>query len=323
MANASVSRLGLTQGGSDNDSLFLKVFSGEVLTSYNSSTVMKDRVRVRKISSGKSAQFPAIGQISAQYHTPGNEITGSTVNHGEVVITIDDLLISSAFVANIDEAKNHYEVRAEYSKQMGQALAQTLDRQLLSMAALATKANDLAPAVITEIGGANRKNAGASATASDFRNAVYAAAQQFDEDNIPSEGRFVVVPPAIYYGLLTEGSSQLLDRDFSTSNGDYAAGTLMKVAGFEVIKSNNLALDHTADATQAKFPFPTSKYEIDATNCMGMCLHKDALGVVQLMDMASESQYDMRRQGTLMVSKMAVGCGVLRPESVHGIWKVD
>ena len=33
------------------------------------------------------------------------------------------------------------------------------------------------------------------------------------------------------------------------------------------------------------------------------------------MDLAIESGYDIRRQGTLMVAKMAVGHGILRPES--------
>ena len=37
------------------------------------------------------------------------------------------------------------------------------------------------------------------------------------------------------------------------------------------------------------------------------------MGTVKLMDMAMESQYDIRRQGTLMVAKYAMGHGVLRP----------
>jgi hypothetical protein len=33
------------------------------------------------------------------------------------------------------------------------------------------------------------------------------------------------------------------------------------------------------------------------------------------MDLAAESEYDIRRQGTLMVAKYAVGHGILRPEA--------
>jgi N-acetylglutamate synthase/N-acetylornithine aminotransferase len=33
------------------------------------------------------------------------------------------------------------------------------------------------------------------------------------------------------------------------------------------------------------------------------------------MDLAMESEYDIRRQGNLMVGKMALGSGIIRPES--------
>jgi hypothetical protein len=41
---------------------------------------------------------------------------------------------------------------------------------------------------------------------------------------------------------------------------------------------------------------------------------KTAVGTVKLMDLAMESAYDIRRQGTLFVAKYAMGHGVLRPE---------
>ena len=43
--------------------------------------------------------------------------------------------------------------------------------------------------------------------------------------------------------------------------------------------------------------------------------HTSAVGTVKLMDLAVESEYDIRRQGTLMVAKYAVGHGALRPEA--------
>lgn len=55
MANADVSRLGQENASGDVDALFLKVFSGEVLTSFEQNTVMMERHQVRTISNGKSA----------------------------------------------------------------------------------------------------------------------------------------------------------------------------------------------------------------------------------------------------------------------------
>jgi len=52
MANATPSRIGQALGTGDTRNLFLKVFSGEVLTTFNAATIMKDKVRSRAISSG-------------------------------------------------------------------------------------------------------------------------------------------------------------------------------------------------------------------------------------------------------------------------------
>ena len=118
MANATVSFLGQTNSSGDANALFLKVFAGEVLASFQRQNKMLPLTTVRSISQGKSAQFPLVGLASAEYHTAGAEINGTAIKHAERVITIDDLLISHAFISNIDEAKNHYDVRSIYSQEL-------------------------------------------------------------------------------------------------------------------------------------------------------------------------------------------------------------
>jgi len=316
MANAVPSRLGLNTpngvAGSDNNELFLKLWSGEVLTTFNANTVMKERTRTRKITNGKSYQFPAIGKIDAEYHTAGSEITGSSVDHSEVVITIDDLLISHSFISNIDEAKNHYSVRSEYSKQMGQALAQTFDRNVLSLAA----ANVLTPPTKTlaDMDTSEAVSLGGVTTSTALLAAFYTAAEKLDGKNVASEGRFAIVPPAIYYKIVQD--DKILNRDFSGGNGDYSDGKVLRVAGIEIVKSNNMAINHTTTGTGVP---NLAKYDVDASGLNALILTPQAIGCVQLMDVASEAEYDIRRQGTLMVSKMAVGHGILRPECMIGI----
>lgn len=55
MADAIVSRLGQVNGAGDADALFLKVFAGEVLTSFEKKNVMMGKHQIRTISNGKSA----------------------------------------------------------------------------------------------------------------------------------------------------------------------------------------------------------------------------------------------------------------------------
>ena len=317
MANATPSRIGQTLGAGDTRSLFLKVFSGEVLTTYNAATIMKDKVRTRNITSGKSAQFPAIGKTSAAYHTPGAEITGSVIQQDEKVITIDDLLISSSFIARIDEAMSHFDVRSEYSTQMGQALGQTYDRNLLSLAVKAARDTGAGGLGVGAVGQGNASSVGigVSYTIQNLVDAAYAAAQKFDEKNIPAEDRFLIVSPSVYYKLVN--SDKLLNLWYNPgNNGSYSDGKVQNVAGFSIVKSNNLSLDHTAAYS---YPDYSSKYGIDASATVGLFMHPVAMGTVKLLDLSSEMEYDIRRQGTLMVSKMAVGHGILRPEALYEI----
>ena len=55
MANATVSRIGSINDGADKQALFLKVFSGEVLESFERTSVTMGKHFVRTIESGKSA----------------------------------------------------------------------------------------------------------------------------------------------------------------------------------------------------------------------------------------------------------------------------
>jgi len=48
---------------------------------------------------------------------------------------------------------------------------------------------------------------------------------------------------------------------------------------------------------------------------VSVCAHASAVGTVKLLDLRTEMGYDIRRQGTLLVAKYAVGHGILRPEA--------
>lgn len=311
MSNANPSRVGQAGLTGATDALFLKVFSGEVMSTFNALTVMKEKTRIRNINNGKSAQFPAIGKTVAEYHTAGAEILGNNIEHGEKVITIDDLLIANTFIASIDEAKNHYDVRSEYSKQMGQALAQTYDRNLLSMAIKAARdSSGLGAGIAGQADATSNKLGTVTPTTAQIVTGLYEAAATLDERNVPETERYVIVNPSVYYELVQ--NDKLINRDFG-QNGSYSDGTIMKVAGMQIVKSNNLTVDHTASTAYPDF---NSKYAVDATDTSALVIQRQALGTVQLMDMATEMEYDIRRQGTLAVSKMAVGHGVLRPECI-------
>ena len=142
--DATLSRAGAinndTGTWAKDNALFLKVFSGEVLQSFKRNCIFSGMVQERTIQNGKSAQFPVTGRFTAKYHTPGQMIVGQgNMAQNEVIIKIDDLLIADAALYDLDEAKNHYDIRAIYSKELGEALAREFDKRIARVLTLAAR----------------------------------------------------------------------------------------------------------------------------------------------------------------------------------------
>ena len=340
MANGdtSPSRLGQVNGSGAVDALFLKVFSGEILTTFEEFNVMKDLHTIRTISNGKSAQFPVTGVATAKYHTPGQNIADadnsylSAIKHAEKVITIDDVLLASTFIADIDSLKNHYDVRSIYSQELGKALAKRFD--LATMKTLVAAARSSAT-----ITGGNAGIAIDGGEAADFNATViqaklFEAAQKLDENDIPNDGqRYAILKPADYYTLLASGQDavKVSNRDFG-GRGDVATGSIPMVAGIRIFKSNHLADVAIAEGSQDQdddnasndvFGGSGTGYNGDLSKTFIIGGHPSAIGTVKLLDLATESDYKVELQGTLFVAKYAMGHGVLRPEAAFEIKDAD
>ena len=309
MTDFTVSRPGQINAAGDAKALFLKVFPGEVMGAFDDTNVMMPLHTTRSIMSGKSAQFPATGLATASYHTPGNVISGSKINHAERVINIDELLVSDTFVSNFDEAMNHYDSRGEYAKQLGRALAKTGDENLLKVAVLTARSTT----TVTGLqGGSAVTHANAKTDGEQLASLIYDLAQAFDEKDVPDEDRYVALKPAQFY--LAVQSTKLLNKDWG-GEGSFARAKLPIVAGMNVVKTNNLPTTNIAAATAGE----NNTYHGDFSKTAGVAWHRSAFGTVQLMGLKVEQDYLIQNQGTLMVAKYAMGHGVLRPESAGEI----
>jgi hypothetical protein len=308
MTNSVVSRLGQINATGNDDALFLKQFGGEILREFERSTQFKNRHFVRQIRNGKSAQFPLIGTVTSSYHTPGNFIDGQTVPHAEIVLTVDGLLVAPVFIANIDEAMNHYDVRGPYASEMGRRLAQQYD---INVARTFVKSARASSPLTGRAGGSVIAAGATVATSADvLATSIFGSAQVLDEKDVGEGDRFGWFRPMQYY--LMAQSEKLLNKDIGGS-GALKDGTFESLAGIKIVKTNNLPSTNVATGL--------TKYQGDFTNTVGIVANRWAVGTVQLMDISLESEYEIRRQGTFMVSKMAVGHGTLRADCAVEISK--
>lgn len=347
MGNMTPSRSGEALGGSaDAYELFLKTFSGEVLASFAERNVMMGLHTVRTIQSGKSAQFPMTGVATAAYHVPGNEIVGTALNHAERVISIDNLLTSSAFIANIDEAMNHYDVRSIYSREIGYALANHADKALIRTA-IAGSLDATDP-----IGNTGGGTLVTGITGDGLVEHLLEAAQALDEADCPQGDRYAVVTPEYFYKILKSAgdadlAGSVMNRDFGGSASPTRGDQSLMVGGIQIFMSNhvpttdeldegnNAGADDSdpvlgditngvnnspfGDASQTGTNANEGYSGFDFSNYVGVVFHRSGIGTVKLLDLAVESDYLVQNQGTLMVAKYAMGHNYLRAECCVGL----
>jgi hypothetical protein len=236
-------------GTADKYALYLKLFSGEMFKGFQHNTIARDLVTKRTLKNGKSLQFIYTGRMKSEYHTPGTPILGNDDKSppvAEKTIVMDDLLISSAFVYDLDETLAHYDLRGEISRKIGYALAENYDRKIFrAIARGARKASPITASGYVEPGGtqiqlnATQNNTQAT-TASNLITGFFDAAAVLDEKGVSTDGRVAVLNPRQYYALIQEtGDNGLINRDVQGAGLQSGEG-VVSIAGIKIYKSMNI-----------------------------------------------------------------------------------
>lgn len=320
---AGISNPGQKLSAGERDALFMKVFSGEVLTAFARNTVMMSRHQVRTIDHGKSASFAVMGRTRAKYLAPGNSLDDQRkkFEHSEKVIAIDGLLTADCLITDIDDAMNHYDVRVEYSRQLGEALAQSADCAIINELANMAAKDAAVPENIPD-NGVDAEKVQGTGKAFEFETGL-AISQSADYGNKIIEGLLAAraaftknyVPMGDRYCLLTPEGYSALIKALMPDSANYQAlfdpnsGKLQTICGFEVIEVPHLLNDGVDGKHKLNTKFTAAKLQ-------GIVFHRSAVGTVKLKDLAMERARRAEYQADQIIAKYAMGHGGLRPEAV-------
>ncbi|CBV65233.1 predicted major capsid protein [Salmonella phage Vi06] len=345
MADTMVGQLpGLDQGkgkvvgaSADKLALFLKVFGGEVLTAFTRTSVTASRHMVRSISSGKSAQFPVLGRTQAAYLKPGVNLDDirNDIKHTEKVITIDGLLTADVLIYDIDDAMNHYDVRSEYTSQLGESLAMAADGAVLAEIAALCNAKPNSDENIDGLGHASvipikgGKQDDKATLGKNIITALTEARAALTNNYVPASDRVFYCSPENYSAILAA---------LMPNAANYAAlidperGSIRNVMGFEVVEVPHLTVGGAGESRTGmggqkhEFPSTTSTKEGDEGNMnvtkgnvVGLFMHRSAVGTVKLRDLALERARRANFQADQIIAKYAMGHGGLRPEAAGAV----
>ena len=351
----SLTRGGQSNGAGDARALYLKLFSGEMFKGFQREAIARDLVMKRTLKNGKSMQFIYTGRTTAEFHTPGNAILGNSDGAppvAEKTITVDDLLISSAFVYELDEVLSHYDLRSEISRKIGYALAQKYDRLIFrALTRGARAASPITKANFVEPGGTQIR-VGTTTSASDaynstnLVNAFYDAAAALDEKGVSGDGRVAVLNPRQYYALIQAiGTNGLINRD---EQGDalQKGNGIVEIAGIKIYKSMNIPFFSqygtkygTGSATNPGTTDPgntgsfvseavedaandvtgiNNEYgeETEFANSCGIIFQREGAGVVEAIGpqvQVTSGDVSVVYQGDVILGRLAMGADYLNP----------
>ena len=352
---AQLTRPGQSNATGDARALYLKLFSGEMFKGFQHNAIARDLVMRRTLTNGKSLQFIYTGHTKAEYHTPGNSILGDSNGAppvAEKTITVDDLLISSAFLYDLDETLSHYDMRSEISRKIGYALAQKYDRLIFRAitrgaraASPITKANYVEPGG-TQIRVGTTANASDAYSDSALVNAFYDAAAALDEKGVSQDGRVGVLNPRQYYALIQAiGTNGLVNRD-TQGTALQSGNGIIEIAGIKIYKSMNIPFFSqygtkygTGSATNPGVTDPgntgsfvseaiedaandvtgiNNEYgeETEFANSCGLIFQREAAGCVEAIApqvQVTSGDVSTIYQGDVILGRLAMGADYLNP----------
>lgn len=233
------------------DNFIPEIWSANLLSNLNKTHVYGQDSLVNRdyegdiSQAGDTVRINSIGRVTIGNYTKNTDIGApETLTDSQKTLVVDQQKYFNFQVDDIDKAQQNPKVMAEAMREAAYGLNDATDTFLASFHSDAAAANligsDVTPATL--------------ASAADAYEHLVDLGVLLDEQNIPSEGRSVVVP-SWFHGLL------LKDDRFVKSGADSAASTLAngevgQAANFRVLKSNNVP--NTAGA----------KYKIQASHRM-------------------------------------------------------
>lgn len=312
--NSTPSYPGQDQLAGDTRALMLDLFGGEVLTAFETATVMRDKHQVKALSKGRSFKFPAIWKAGGGYHTPGTEITGRQIAHTEITVEPDDKLISDVFISDIDELLNHYDVRAPYTKELGEFLARRFDANVIRTIILAARGGAL---FTGDTGGTGIQDANFATDGQALLDGISLAKQAMEEKDVPVYAHPVhaLFKPAQWY--LMARTDRNLNKDYG-GQGSLTSMRLTTVDDIAVHKSNIASEVFGQDNTVAPYTtagdedFLPASYRAKFGTTAGIVWTPMAACTALVQDVGFQIDPQPRKQGDLLIARLMVGTRKLR-----------
>lgn len=310
-ANATVDKTAV-------DKFIPEIWSDEVIASYQKNLKMAPLVK-RIAMTGKKGDVIHIPKPTRGTANAKAEATAVTIQaslESELQIPVNRHFEYSRLIEDIVETQALTSLRQFYTEDAGYALAVQVDTDLHSCGTgfgdggSVVFSGSVAPTDYQHSGCFFNDNgstvqytddtlvAGDAFTDAFFRDMI----QKLDDNNVPMEGRNLVIPPATRNAIM--GIDRYVSSDF-VNGGTVNTGLIGNLYGVDVYVSNNCATIETAAQNTAA--------SVDTR--AALLFHNDAIVMAEQLAVRSQTQYKQEYLSTLYTADTLYGVEVYRPEA--------
>ena len=262
---------------------FVQLFDAEVKQAYQSSRALAGLTRERTNVEGNQVKFPKIGKGTATVRVPQTDVTPLNVTYSQVTATMSDY-IAAEYSDIFSQQKVNFDERRELVQVVGNAIGRRMDQLVLD--ALNASATSLT--VATTVGGAG--------TNMNIEKLIEAK-KLLDANNVPSEGRCMIIHANNLAGML--GETEITSSDFATVKA-LVSGEVDTFMGFKFVT--------LGDRDEGGLPLPSTR------TCFAF--HKDAVGMGIGMNQKSEINYVPEKTSFLVSSMFSAGAVAIDDEGI-------
>jgi N4-gp56 family major capsid protein len=277
------------------------IWSDEIVATYKKNLVLANLVKKMnfKGKKGDTVHIPAPTRGNASAKAASTQVTLIAATESEVVVTIDQHYEYSRLIEDIVEAQALSSLRNFYTEDAGYALARQVDTSLIQLGrgvqggggtAAYSGAFSGADGTTAYVAGANT-GLGALTDA-----AIRRSIQRLDDNDIPMDGRFLVIPPSSRNTLM--GLARYTEQAFvgeSGGNNTIRNGEIGNLYGTPVFVTSNA--DTTSGSTACR---------------IALLGHKDFAVFVEQQGVRAQTQYKQEYLGTLFTADTLYGVKELR-----------
>lgn len=275
-----------------------EIWSDEVVATYKKNLVAANLIKKMnfKGKKGDAVHIPKPGRGSANAKAANTQVTLNTDTATEVIVNIDQHWEFSIMIEDIVSAQALASMRQFYTDDAGYALARKVDSLILELGR-GVNGGDGTAAYTGAYSGADGTTAYTGTAGALTDAAIRRSIQRLDDNDVPMDGRFLIVPPSTRNTLM--GIDRFTEQAFVGEVGGgntIRSGEVGNVYGVPVFVSSN------ADA---------------ATDGDRICLlgHKDFAVLVEQMGVRTQTQYKQEYLGDLFTADTLFGVKELRDGS--------